>query len=254
MKKEYTMLKRNGISFLTAALLTLLIASCGKDEPLTPYVPDGEGDFKYKISGLKDTSLERTDEVRYLINVEKEAGKAEMVVLSTEDLPKGMTVSFEPVNNEMASYSTTLVIRNERVPEGTHKIKIRGASAGTGISSYFINVNVLPYTNPALGLKGSFTETGQCSQTGGVNENINIVVDETMKNRVIIRGLFSGVMTNEIYADINPATKTLTIPQQEQNELTYQGDGTYDDDKLIINYTMTGVTINNNCTATLTRN
>ena len=147
------MLKRNGISFLTAALLTLLIASCGKDEPLTPYVPDGEGDFKYKISGLKDTSLERTDEVRYLINVEKEAGKAEMVVLSAEDLPKGMTVSFEPVNNEMASYSTTLVIRNERVPEGTHKIKIRGASAGTGISIYFIGHHTAkqpPDDNPVL--------------------------------------------------------------------------------------------------------
>ncbi|HEY9176636.1 MAG TPA: hypothetical protein VIN07_03050, partial [Flavipsychrobacter sp.] len=169
-------------------------------------------------------------------------------------LPKGMEVFFEPVNGEKASFNTTIVIRNTRVPEGLHKINIRGASITTGVSNYYININVLPYTNAAIGLKGAFTETGQCSQTGAVNDNVNIVVDETVKNRIHIKGLFSGVMTNEIYADIDPAAKTLTIPSQAQNGLTYQGDGTYDDDKLVINYTMTGDVINNNCTSTLTRN
>ncbi|MBW7912710.1 MAG: hypothetical protein H3C54_03185 [Taibaiella sp.] len=254
MKKEYTMLKRNGISFFTAALLTLLIASCGKDEPLSPYVPDDSGDFKYKITGLKDTSLERTGEVRYLIAVEKEQGQAQSVTLSTEGLPKGMEVLFEPVNGEKASYNTTIIIKNTRVPEGVHKINIRGASITTGISNYYINVNVLPYTNAAIGLVGTFTETGQCSKTGNVNDNVNIVADEIVKNRIHIKGLFSGVMTNEIYADINPADKTLTIPSQVVNDLTYKGDGTYDDDKLVINYTMNGDVINNSCSSTLARN
>lgn len=248
------MLIRNGISIFTLTLLSLLIFSCGKDEPLSPYTPDDSGAFKYKITGLKDTSLERSAEVRYLVAVEKEAGQAESVVLSAENLPKGMEVFFEPVNGEKASFNTTIVIKNTRVPEGLHKINIRGASITTGISNYYINVNVLPYTNAAVGLIGAFTETGQCSQTGAVNDNVNIVADETVKNRIHIRGLFSGVMTNEIYADINPATKTITIPSQVQNDLTYQGDGTYDDDKLVINYTMTGAVINNNCTSTLSRN
>lgn len=248
------MLRINGIPLLTLVLLSLLITSCGKDEPLSPYVPDDSGAFKYKITGLKDTSLERTAEVRYLITVEKEEGQAESVILSTENLPKGMEVLFEPVNGEKASFNTTIVIKNTRVPEGVHKINIRGASVTTGISNYYINVNVLPYTNAAIGLVGAFTETGQCSQTGTVNDNVNIVADQTIKNRIHIRGLFSGVMTNEIYADINPDTKMLTIPSQVQNALTYQGDGTYDDDKLVINYTMNGDVINNSCTSTITRN
>lgn len=245
---------RNRISFFAITLSTLLMAACGKDEPLTPFEPDGSGDFKYKVTGLKDTSLERTAEVRYLIAVEKEQGQAESVILSTENLPKGMEVMFEPVNGEKASYNTTIIIKNTRVPEGLHKINIRGASITTGISNYYINVNVLPYSNAAIGLAGAFTETGQCSQTGNVNDNVNIVADETIKNRIHIKGLFSGVMTNEIYADINPADKTLTIPLQVANDLTYKGDGTYDDDKLVINYTMNGDVINNSCSSTLTRN
>lgn len=254
MKKPILMLRLKRISFFTLALLSLSILSCRNNEELTPHVPEGSGAFKYKITGLKDTSLERTAEVRYLIAVEKEEGQAESVILSTENLPKGMEVFFEPVNGEKASYNTTIIIKNTRVPEGTHKINIRGASITTGISNYYINVNVLPYTNAAIGLTGSFIETGQCSQTGAVNDNVNIVADATIKNRIHIKGLFSGVMTNEIYADIDPATKTLTIPSQVQNALTYQGDGTYDDDKLVINYTMNGDVINNNCSSTLTRN
>ncbi len=245
---------RNRISYFAIALSTLLMAACGKDEPLALYEPGDSGDFKYKVTGLKDTSLERTAEVRYLIAVEKEQGQAESVILSTENLPKGMEVFFEPVNGEKASFNTTIVIKNTRVPEGVHKINIRGASITTGISNYYINVNVLPYTNAAIGLVGAFTETGQCSQTGNVNDNVNIVADETVKNRIHIKGLFSGVMTNEIYADINPATKTVTIPSQVVNDLTYKGDGTYDDDKLVINYTMNGDVINNSCSSTLTRN
>ncbi len=248
------MLRLKGISFFTAALFSISILSCRNNEELTPYDPNGSGTFKYKITGLKDTSLERTAEVRYLIAVEKVEGNAESVILSTENLPKGMEVLFEPVNGEKASYNTTIIIKNTRVPEGMHKINIRGASITTGVSNYYINVNVLPYTNAAIGLVGSFTETGQCSQTGAVNDNVNIVADATIKNRIHIKGLFSGVMTNEIYADIDPVTKTLTIPSQVQNALTYKGDGTFDDDKLVINYTMNGDVINNNCSSTLTRN
>lgn len=251
-KKE--MRRNQAISFIFIALFSVFINSCGKDKPLSPYVPDNGGAFKYTISGLKDTMLERSGEVRYLVTVEKQEGQAELVVLSAKDLPKGMEVLFDPVNNEKPSFSTTIIIRNTRVPEGTHKINITGASVTTGITNFYINVKVLPYTNAALGLEGSFTETGQCTQTGAVNDNVNIVADETVKNRIHIKGLFSGVMTNKIYADIDPVTKTLTIPSQVQNDLTYAGDGTFDDDKLVINYTMNGDVINNNCTSTLTRN
>lgn len=240
-------------SYIALSLVSLLVASCGKDEPLSPYVPDDSGPFKYSIAGLKDTSLERIGEVRYLVTVEKNEGSAELVVLSAKDLPKGMELLFEPVNNEKPPFTTTMIIRNNRVVEGTHRINITGASVTTGISNYYINVKVLPYSNAAEGLVGDFTEMGQCSQTGEVNDNVNIVADETVKNRIWIKGIFSGVMTNKVYADLDPQTKTLTIPSQIASDLTCEGDGTYDDDKLVINYKLTGDIINNNCSSTLTR-
>lgn len=239
---------------IAIVMLGMFAASCGGDTTLlSPYNPDDNGPFTYAIKGLRDTSLERTADVRYSILVEKATGKSEAVVLSADDLPKGMEVVYEPVNGDLASYNTTLIIKALRVKEGVHKINIKGASATSGISNNYIKVTVLPYTNPAVGLIGGFMETGQCSRVGALNDNVNIVIDETIKNRIHIKGLFSGVMTNEVYADINPANGTLTIPTQVQNQLTYNGDGTYDDDKLVINYTVTGITINESCTSTLTR-
>lgn len=236
------------------AVLTIFAGvSCKDNTLLSPYVPEDSGKFSYDINGLRDTSLERTDEVRYLIYVEKLSGKSETVILSAEDLPKGMNIVFEPANAVEAPFNTTMVIKNVRVVEGEHKIKIKGAAPTGGIENKFITVNVLPYSNAAVGLKGVFTETGQCSQTGSINNNVTIEVDETGKDKIVLKGLFSSVKSNVIKADINPEKKTLTIPSQVVNSVTYAGDGTFDDDKLIINYTVSGITINESCTATLTR-
>lgn len=240
----------------TGLLLFVVIAitSCGnKQEPLKPINKDTTGDFEYEIQNLKDVSMERIGEVRTLITVAKTSGTPQKVLLSGDELPAGLEVFFEPVNGVEASFNTTVVIRSVRAKEGTHKINIKGASPVGGIKNNYVNVTILPYSNAALGLKGDFTEQGDCSGTGSINHNVRVVVDDTVKNRIHIKGLFSSVMTNEIIADIDPATKTLTIPQQEQNEVNYEGDGTYDDDKMVINYTVKGTTLDISCTSTLTR-
>lgn len=246
--------KRKSLTAALAAITILVGVSCKDNTLLSPYVPEDSGKFSYDINGLRDTSLERTDDVRYLIYVEKLAGKSESVILSADELPTGMEVVFDPANGVEAPFNTTMVIKNVRVKEGEHRIKIKGAAPTAGIKSKYITVTVLPYSNAAVGLKGVFTESGQCSQSGNLNNNVNIVVDESAKNKIELKGLFSSVMSNVIKADINPDKKTLTIPSQKVNSVTYEGDGTFDDDKLIINYTVTGLTINESCTATLTRN
>lgn len=239
-------------TFLAGSIIAL--ASCGGDDTLlTPYVPEDSGPFTYEIKGLRDTSMERIGETRYMILVEKLSGKSEELLLSGQDLPEGMEVYFDPVNNAQPSFNTGLVIKAKRVKEGTHRINIRGAGPTSGLKDNFINVTIKPYTNHADGLVGSFIETGQCTPSGNVNDNVNIVADETVKNRIHIKGLFSGVMTNIIYADIDPTNNTLVIPAQVQNFLTYEGDGTFDDNKLVINYTINGAVVNETCTSTLTR-
>jgi len=255
MKETKLMRSKQYIYMAAVAVISIFAAvSCGKDTPLTPHTDPNSGKFDYQVTGLQDTSLERIGSVRYLVFVEKLSGKAETVILSAEDLPEGMEVIFDPANAVEAPFNTTMVIKNTRVKEGDYKIKIKGASATAGINNYYINVKVLPYSNDAVGVAGSYTETGMCSPKGNISDNVNIVADETVKNRIHIKGIFSGVMTNTVYADIDPKTHTLTIPVQTVNSVSYNGDGTYDDDKLVINYTVAGITINETCTSTLTRN
>lgn len=236
------------------SLSVLCMVSCKDPETLTPYIPDNSGPLAYQIKGLKDTSLERIGEVRYIISINRDSGKAEKIVLSAENLPKGMEVIFDPIATAEPSFTTTMVTRTTRTPVGEYQVRVRGAGPTSGIKSYNTTIKVLPYSNAALGLKGDFTESGQCSLQGPVNENVRIEIDEQVKNKIYIKGLFSGVWSNVIYAILNPADNTLTIPSQVQNAVTYEGDGTYDDDKVIINYTVTGVTFNETCSSTLTRN
>lgn len=244
-------IKRHLYTILAAT--SVLITSCGDDETLTPYVPDEDKPFSYRINGLKDTSMERIGEARYLILVEKLTGKSENVVLSGGDLPEGMEIKYDPVNGEKPSFNTMVVVKSTRVKEGVYRINLKGASATSGISNNYVNVTIKPYSNAAIGQEGEFMETGQCTPSGALNHNVNVVADALVKNKIIIKGLYSGVMTNQVYAELNPANKTLTIPKQKQNFVDFQGEGTYDDDKLIINYTVTGVAVNETCTATLIR-
>ena len=236
------------------AATCILATSCGdNNNTLSPYIPDDDGPFKYRVTGLKDTSMERIGETRLMILVERLAGKSEKVILSADELPKGMEVRYDPVNAETPSFNTMAVIKATRVKEGVHRINIKGASATTGISNNYINITIKPYSNAAMGLVGEFQEVGVCNPGGPNDHNVNIVADQLIKNRVIIKGFFSGVMTNAVYADINPANNTLIIPLQKQNFVDFQGEGTYDDDKLIINYKITGVSFNEECTSTFTR-
>jgi hypothetical protein len=246
MRRLYTYL---GV-FVTAGIIA---ASCGKGpDVLTPHETPNDGDFTYVINGLKDTSLERTDDVRYLVYVEKKSGKAENVVLSAQDVPEGMEVIFDPISADTASFNTTLLIKTKRVKVGEYVINVRGASATTRISNNPIKIKVLPYSNEALGLVGNYTESGVCTK-GNVNHNVTVEKDPTENNKIYINGIMSGVLNNTVYGTVNPTNKTIYIFKQLQNSVYYEGEGTYDDDKIVLNYRVTGAVINENCTSTLTR-
>lgn len=239
-------------SYLTSILLALLIVACGKDDDVLQPINPSPGDFSYEISGFRDTMLERTDEVQYVIFVEKKSGETEKVVLSAENLPEGMDVRFDPGVAE-ASFYSNMYIRTERTPVGEYSINVKGAAPSAGINNNPVKVKVLDYSNAAVGVKGEYSENRNCSQSGSGTNNVTIVLDPSGDNKLLIRGLLYGVMSTELNAFLDPATKTLTIPQQNQSSVTYEGDGTYEDDKISINYTVKGTTINESCTSTLTR-
>lgn len=245
---------RNLNTFLLFALsFCFIIASCSKrnSDPLNP--TGVSEDFKYEISGLSDTSIERSGEVRFIINVNKVAGETERVNLTAIDLPDGMSVNFTSGNGEEAPYATSALITTTRTPVGDYNIKIRGAAPTAGIKDYPVAIKVLPYSNEAILLKGEFTESGACVQQGNVNHSVVITVVDTVKNRILLKGLSSGTQTTEVYADVDASAKTITIPSQLQSFVTFEGSGTYDDNSININYTVKGSAVNESCTTVLTR-
>lgn len=235
-------------------VLVIAIAAC-KDNSTTlvPQTSSSDDDFSFKINGIKDTSLERTDYISYLIFVEKLTGAGEFVSLTIDSLPKGMDISFVPVSADTASFNTTMRIETDRVVEGTYNLVLKAATATAGVKSSFFNVKVLPYSNHAVGLVGNYTEKGACQQAGSVEHDVTIET-AAEKNKVIIKGLLSGVNSNKITAIVNPSNSTIDIPEQVVNSVTYKGDGTFDDNKVVINYTVKGgVSVNESCSSTLTR-
>ena len=251
IKASFTM-KR--IHFAGLLILATIVFACKKGtNPLVPHSNTDDDDFSFQIKGLRDTSLERSDYVSYLVFVEKLTGEGEYVSLTVDSLPKGMTVSFVPVSADTASFNTTMRIETERVVEGNYAINVKAATSTAGIANNNINIAVKPYSNHAVGIAGEYSEKGACQQVGNVQNDVRIEA-AAEKNKIIIRGLLTGVMSNKITATVNPTNKTINIPSQIVNSATYEGDGTFDDDKVVINYTVKAASsINESCSSTLTR-
>ncbi len=234
---------------LVNMLLGLLIASCAKKTVNNPVYPDNEGDFTYTVNGFKDTSLERIGSVSMPIFVEKLTGASEKVTFSMFNVPDGMEVLLDKTIEE-PSFNTFMQIKTTRTKEGTYPIKVTAASPTTGISEYFFNIKVEPYSNAASGLKGNFIEKGNCSVNG---HDVEVVVATDVAKKVIIKGFWQGTMTNEIYVLLNTSNNTLTLPSQKLFGITYQGSGSYSDDQFTLNYTVDGASFSQTCSSTFTR-
>jgi len=243
--------------YILIAIITLALWGCSKTkEPITPYYPDDYGDFAYVIEGITDTSVERLGTTAKLAFVKKQSGPSEDVQFSVEGLPEGVTMTFEPAIAK-PPFNLYMSIKAAKTPEGQYPVTIISSSKTSGIKRTPFTLTVKPYGNIAKGVAGPFREEHSCSQTGQNAFNVMVEVATTAANRINIKGFWSTAWTNVVYADLNPDTKTLTIPTQFENGLRYEGTGTFTEDVLTINYTVADTfgtkIINETCTATLTR-
>ncbi len=239
------------------AVVAFVLWGCSKSKtPVTPYYPDDYGDFAYQIEGITDTSVERLGTTAKLVYVKKTSGPTEDVQFSAENLPEGVTISFEP-ETAQPPFNMYMSIKAAKTPEGDYPVVISSYSKTTGVKKTPFTLKVKPYGNEAKGLAGGFRETHNCNQTGENAFNVFLEVASTATNRINIKGFWSSAWTNVVYADLDAANKTLVIPAQIQNGLEYKGSGTYTEDLLTINYTVKDTfsanIVNESCTATLTR-
>jgi hypothetical protein len=243
--------------YIYIIILALSAWGCSKSNtPVTPYYPDDYGPFAYKIEGIGDTSVERLGTTAKLAYVKKISGPSEDVLLTVENLPEGVTVSFEP-EKAKPPFNLYMTIKAGKTAEGDYPVVINSYSKTTGIKRTPMTITVKPYGNEAKGLAGAFHEQHNCSQTGENGFNVFVEVANTATNRVNIKGFWSSSWTNIVYADLNASKKTLVIPAQITNGLEYKGTGTYTEDLMTINYSVADTfgakLVKESCTATFVR-
>ena len=218
-----------------------------------PYYGDDYGDFNYTITGTKDTTIEQTGEVNILLNLKKTSGPTENVNLEVTGVPDGVTATIEPVTAQ-PPFTALLRIVSYRAAVGSYPITITGRSKSTGNTIHSLNLNIKTFTNAAYMVEGVCNTSGACTpQTGAVTHEANVVVATSAPNRVEIQGFWSDSWSNVVYADLNPSNNTVTIPAQTVNALTFEGNGTYTEGSMHINYTVKGALVDEACNVTYTR-
>lgn len=248
---------KNAAVAITIALSVILFWGCSKDNPGSnnnPYYGEDYGPFTYKVHNVRDTSLEQSDEVIMVIQVEKLSGPADNVQLTATDLPEGATVSFDPASAK-PPFNSIVKIKTDRVKTGVYPINIQAYNKAAGAINYPMNLTIRPYKKASTALVGNYNTAGACTpQTGDFAHNSKIEAIDGNSSSVNIFGFWSPSWNVIIRADIIDVAKgTLIIPSQEAGGLTYSGTGTFDRNTITINYTVSGQVVNETCTATMTR-
>lgn len=195
----------------------------------------------------------QTDTVIIPITVNLESGAAQMMSLGVMNAPTGLSVMVDP-QVDTPGYDAELRLIGDMAEVGNHTIQLR-ATALTFEKDYYFEVKVIPnLVNPALALVGEYTETGNCSASGAVNnEKVEVSAVSTVFNRINIKGIWKGGTFYTLTANINPDNQTIQIPSQTVNAIQFNGSGSYDGSKIELTYSASGTTVNETCTVTLTK-
>ncbi len=240
---------KNAIILL--ALSVVAFSACKKKHPLDPYYPNDGGDLQYTIEGVKDMTLEQTGMAKMTVFFKKVSGASEDLSLSMEDLPKGASFTYSPIVGSV-SFNSVLTINTTRVAAGNYTVKVKASGAKSGIKTASFVLKVTPYTNGAIAILGHFNETGNCSQSNGVNNIVNIDTVSTI-NKVVIKGLYAGGTLYTLNATLDPSNSTITVPFQTNSQADFQGSGTYNDSTITIHYTVNNTLVHDTCSTVLKR-
>lgn len=233
-----------------------LVWGCSKDSnpgtnPVTDD-PNGGGDkLSYTVNEITDLSMRQIDTRTMSPFVKKLSGSGD-VKLIVSGLPTGLTVDYSPAV-AAAPYGSVLTFKALRVPEGIYPLQLLAYDKSADTQKYDFKVTIQPYINASDAFDAEFIESHDCSQSGQAQHTAYLRGVVGVKNQIVIKGFWSQSWSSEILANLNPANKTIDVPEQVVNDLTFKGNGTYDDNKLVISYTVNGAVVNETCTATFTR-
>ena len=209
----------------------VLFYSCDK-KSFTPNTP-----MEYEVKGLPDTAtFEQNDTLELQLSVNYISGTKESVILQISGLPT--TIGANLSNSiDTPAFQSSLRFVSKNAATGFYNITIT-ASDRKNTKTYKTLLHILPDPiNPAAILVGNYNETGPCI-SGNVNNTVYITEQLPEFNKIRISGLWNGIPSTVLIADIDPSTQTLSIAPQTVNSAVFRGDGTYGNNQININYTV----------------
>lgn len=227
---------RLGIATLLTAFCFL---GCRKDNTPTTPTPTGNK-FVFDLTGAKSSmAIENTGSDSMDVKIARVSGSSEKINLSVEGLPSGAKAIITP-DNGLPPFTSHIVISANGADTGTYNAILKATGATAGVNSYPINLRVFSVNTACVSeLEGRYSVYELCEGSQGNPYNANVVQDPTDKKKIIIKN-FAGLADQiDVSATIVCGSKAVIIPEQKIKTNTVSGNGSFSDNKLTINYTLT---------------
>jgi len=228
-------------------LFLLACISCKKDPPAK------SDPMQFLIQGLPDTvTVEQVDTAEITFAVAHNGGNREVVTLQINGLPSQAGALMTP-SVDTPSFNSVLRFVTTHTALGTYRIALTASTEKATVSDSLILKVIANPVNPAAALAGVYTETGPCSVSGNVTNQVTVAELLPQFNKIRFTGIWGGSQSTVVNADIDPQNHTINIPAQTINAANFSGTGTYTANQMLIRYKVVTNFATDSCNVVLSR-
>jgi hypothetical protein len=206
---------------------------------------------EYTIAGLHDVTIQQGVDDQLSLTIQAASTIQERIDLSIWGLPAGVTADIG-TSSGMPSYNSTIVFTDHYGVPGNYSIKLIAHGTLTGDITYSFNLHILQAAN--CGVLGFWSQgTTGCGNNTTYQYTDNVTTSTAAANRIIFANFAD--MPYQVYADVDCANSTLTIPNQFlPNGIQVAGSGTFTANTIHVDFSQTSTTnITTYCNFTLIR-
>jgi len=194
---------------------------------------------EYTIAGWHDVTIQQGVNDTLDLSITAVSGVQEPITLSLWNVPAGVTSNIG-VTTGTPTYSSHIVFTDTYGVPGNYSIKLIAHGTLTGDITYSFNLHISEAANcNVLGFWSQGT-TG-CGNNTNYQYTDNITTSTAAANRIIFTNFAD--MPYQVYADMNCANSTLTIPNQLlPSGIQVSGSGTFTANTMHVDFSQTSTT------------
>jgi len=260
---------KKGILFILFLGLLAAGSSCNKTS--TAVAPNGDttqngnngnngnyndpNAFSYRVNGIRSVMVQRGGDDVVSLQLSRLTGYPEMVSLFIKGLPNGITATFsqqQGVPSASASfYSNISFHASVNADTGTFVVQLLSKSPTTDTVRNTFTITVTADGECSVSVQGSYYDSTACNATTLYHTTSTVALNNIALHRVDIYN-FAG-MGYKAIANLDCASGTLNVPLQTfPNGITVEGNGTFSNTMMIVNYTQTTATnVSSSCTVVM---